>query len=269
MYSYEERMNAVKLLIKYDLSYADTVRELGYPDRRMLRRWYEEYRDSGEVHRRFIKHPNFDSSKIRSAVDYYLEHGRSIARTCKAMGYPSRGTLRNWIEKYAPEQKKTGNSGGIAVQYSQEQKKDAVIDLCARVGSAEAVAKMHGTSRVVLYKWRNELLGVEGDDTMKRFAKSSLPNDKEALEEILSDLKEQVYRQQMELDILNKAAEIIKKGQGVDPRKLANKEKTSLIDALRMKYPLNELLRWLKCRKAAISIRKKPENSPTSILLYG
>ncbi len=56
-------------------------------------------------------------------------------------------------------------------------------------------------------------------------------------------LKKQIYRQQMELDILNKAAEIIKKDQGIDPRKLANKEKTSLIDALRMKYPLNELLR--------------------------
>ena len=31
MYSYEERMKAVKLYIKYDLCAADTIRELGYP----------------------------------------------------------------------------------------------------------------------------------------------------------------------------------------------------------------------------------------------
>lgn len=29
MYSYEERMKAVELYIKYDLSLADTIRELG------------------------------------------------------------------------------------------------------------------------------------------------------------------------------------------------------------------------------------------------
>ena len=36
MYSYEDRMKAVKLYIKYDCSAADTVRELGYPNRKML-----------------------------------------------------------------------------------------------------------------------------------------------------------------------------------------------------------------------------------------
>lgn len=36
MYSYEERIKAVKLYIKYDLSIADTLRELGYPRRNTL-----------------------------------------------------------------------------------------------------------------------------------------------------------------------------------------------------------------------------------------
>jgi len=39
MYSYEDRIKAVTLYIKYDLSTADTVRELGYPSRKMLVRW--------------------------------------------------------------------------------------------------------------------------------------------------------------------------------------------------------------------------------------
>lgn len=37
MYSYEDRLQAVKLYIKYNLSIADTIHELGYPSRNMLR----------------------------------------------------------------------------------------------------------------------------------------------------------------------------------------------------------------------------------------
>ena len=262
MYSYEERMKAVKLLMKYDLSYADTVRELGYPDRRMLRRWYEEYKDMGDLHKRFIKHPNYDSDAIKRAVKYYLEHGRSIARTCRALGYPSRGVLRSWIEEQAPGQRKTSNSGGSVIQCSQEQRKAAVIDLCARVGSAEAVAKAHGVSRYSLYKWKKELLGEEDAEAMKRFTRSSLPDDKEALEEMLADLKGQVYRQQMELDILNKAAEILKKDQGVDWKGLTNKEKHHLIDALRMTYPLNDLLAMIEMPKSSYFYQKEAQSKP-------
>ncbi len=32
MYSYEDRIKAVMLYIKYDLCTADTIRELGYPN---------------------------------------------------------------------------------------------------------------------------------------------------------------------------------------------------------------------------------------------
>lgn len=49
MYSYEERVKAVQLLIKYDLCYADTVNELGYPSQRELRRWYEFYEQWAEL----------------------------------------------------------------------------------------------------------------------------------------------------------------------------------------------------------------------------
>lgn len=36
MFSYEERIKAVKLLLQYDKSYATVIRELGYPSRRAL-----------------------------------------------------------------------------------------------------------------------------------------------------------------------------------------------------------------------------------------
>lgn len=44
MYSYEERMRAVKLFIQYDHSFASIKRELGYPNSRVtLNAWFAEY----------------------------------------------------------------------------------------------------------------------------------------------------------------------------------------------------------------------------------
>ena len=40
MYSYEQRVTAVKLLIQYDMSYSTVIQELGYPNNsKSLRYW--------------------------------------------------------------------------------------------------------------------------------------------------------------------------------------------------------------------------------------
>ena len=44
MYSLEEREKAVKLYIQYGLKAAKVIRELGYPNRHVIVRWYQEYR---------------------------------------------------------------------------------------------------------------------------------------------------------------------------------------------------------------------------------
>ena len=81
MFSYEERVKAVELYIKYGCSAAATVRELGYPGRKTLTLWYKEYIKTGGIHEKFIKHPSFSQEQIRIAVEHYQEHGRCIART--------------------------------------------------------------------------------------------------------------------------------------------------------------------------------------------
>jgi putative transposase len=261
MYSYEDRIKAVELYIKYDLCAADTVRELGYPNRKMLVRWYKEYQETGDLHKKFIKHPTYTSDQMQVAVNYYLEHGRSITRTIRAIGYPSRDTLKEWIDKLIPGERKVSIKRSAVVKFTQDQKKDAVIELCTREGSAAAVADRLGTCRYSLYKWKKELLGEE-DTNMSEPGKFMLPDDRDALLAEVDSLKKQIYRQQMELDILNKAVEIIKKDQGIDPRKLTNKEKVSLIDALRERYPLNELLKMMGIPKSSYFYQKKAQTRP-------
>lgn len=43
MYTYEQRMTAVKLYIKYFHKAAAVIRELGYPNRHVLVQWFKEY----------------------------------------------------------------------------------------------------------------------------------------------------------------------------------------------------------------------------------
>ena len=251
MYSYKERIRAIELYIKYGCCATDTVRELGYPGEAMLKLWYREYREKGTIREKYVRQPKYSSDQVSAAVNHYLEHGRSLARTRRALGYPSRDVLREWINEFAPRRKKASAMGGSVIQFTQEQKRDAVIDLCSRKDSAAKVAKEHSSSRASLYKWKKALLGEESTGFMGHHDRSLLPDDKDALEAMLTELKEQVYRQQMELDILKKAAEIIKKDQGIGQKSLTNKEKSHLVDALRTTYPLNELLSMIGFPKSS------------------
>jgi len=189
MYSYEDRMRAVELYIKHDLSVADTIRELGYLSDTMLVRWYEEYQTTGGLHERYIRQPAYTSAQMKAAVNYYLEHGRNLSRTVRAMGYPTRETLAGWIDDLAPGERKVRIRYGTMVQFSDEQKKEAVIELSTREGPAVAVAEKLGASRCSLYRWKKELLGEEAAKTMAGSSKPPLPDDRDALRAEVETLK--------------------------------------------------------------------------------
>ena len=88
-----------------------------------------------------------------------------------------------------------------------------------------------------------ELLGEECTEKMKHENRPPLPDDSDTLLAEVESLKKQIYHLQMKRAILEKAVEIIKRAHGINPRELANAEKTRLIDALREVFPLKELLK--------------------------
>jgi len=262
MYSYADRLKAVKLFIKYDLCVASTIRELGYPSRNMLRQWHKEYIETGELHEKHGQESKYSFLQKQLAIDYYMEHGRNISRTIQAMGYPHRDTLREWLHETVPDERKVYLKHRAVIKYSYEQKKEAVLELCSRDGTASSVASGFGISRGGLYKWKNSLLGEENVKRMGDQYKPALPDDKDALLQEIQSLKKQIYHLQMERDILEKAAELIKKGRGINLRGLANQEKVKLIDALRDTYPLNELLKQLDLSKSSYFYQKDVSKGP-------
>lgn len=52
MYSYDDRMRAVKLYIQYDHSFSSVQHELGYPNnRKTLKAWYKEFVETRTLHK--------------------------------------------------------------------------------------------------------------------------------------------------------------------------------------------------------------------------
>jgi len=97
-------------------------------------------------------------------VDHYLKRGKCYRRTIRQLGYPTRDTLRKWVEEIAPDQSKIYQR---RVEYTQEQKIEAVAGFRFRDTSAESVADKLDLSRGSLYKWHGQLLPGEKESAMK------------------------------------------------------------------------------------------------------
>lgn len=240
MYSYEDRLRAVKLYIKLGKRVGLTIRQLGYPTKNALKAWCREYEQRQDLAAVYVRLPKYSQAQRDRAVDHYVEHGRCIAGTIKALGYPSRGMLSAWIQALHPQPRV--RSFERPHELTADEKQSAVVALCLRPASAQAVAEGFGVSRGSLYQWKNQLLGHDAPVPMKRPQDAPATSDRTELEQQVEALRRDIRRLQLEKDLLKKANELLKKELGIDRQELTNREKTQLVDALKTTYTLAELL---------------------------
>ncbi len=246
MYSYEERIRAVKLYIKHGKRSGPTIRQLGYPTKNSLKGWYREYEQNRDLQVVYTRsRVKYTAEQIQVAVQHYLDHDQCIASTLKVLGYPCRDLLTRWIDELHPQLRRRIVGRAPNVQHPPETKNAAVVELCTRTTSALTIAESVGVCRPTLYNWKNQLLGREASASMKRRQTSQTtpkPKDLTELEQQVALLERDIRRLQLEHDLLKKANELLKKGLGVAPQLLSNREKTLLVDALKNTYTLAELL---------------------------
>src|SRR5690242_16594804 len=138
MYSYEDRIRAVRLYLKLGKRIRATIRQLGYPTKNSLISWHREYERCHDLRAGYVRsRPRYSAEQKKAAVDHYLSHDRCAAATKRALGYPSREILAAWIQELHPDIKKRviGRVAG-GVPKSQEVRRAAVIGLCEREESA-------------------------------------------------------------------------------------------------------------------------------------
>ncbi|WP_313331231.1 IS3 family transposase [Comamonas sp.] len=246
MYSYEDRIQAVELYIKLGKRVRPTIRQLGYPTKNALKGWYREYQQRFDLPAGYAdRKPKFSQEQKKAAIEQYLAHDRCIAATIRALGYPCRGTLSEWVREAFPGTKRAIVGSVGQRRYPESVKHAGVMELCTRQESAQVVAEKLGVCRPTLYNWKNQLLGREAPASMKHTHPSPKEREQQELERQVEALRREVRQLRLEQDLLNKANELLKKCLGVDLQLLSNREKTLLIDALKENYGLPELLAQL------------------------
>ena len=169
MYSYEDRVRAVELYVKLGKRTGATIRQLGYPTKNSLKSWHEEYEGRLGLSSVYVRsNTQYSKNQKQKAVEHYAEHGRCIASTIKAVGYPGRDSLRAWIGEFQPDSRQYVVRSAVSSPRSPELKMLAVLELCTREGSAQVVAQKLGVSRPTLYNWKNTRAGPEVPASMKR-----------------------------------------------------------------------------------------------------
>ena len=252
MYSYEDRIRAVQLYIKLGKRTGATIRQLGYPTKNALKGWHREYDHGGDLRVGVVRSKSkYSGEQKKVAVGHYLNHGRCLVGTRNALGYPCRETLAVWVDELHPKLRTRVVGRVVGVLHPQEAMQAAVIELCTRQVSAQAIAQKIGVCRPTLYKWKNQLLGPDAPASMKHQNDPPPAPEQAALEQQVESLRRSIHQLQLEHDILKKANELLKKGMGVDQQLLANKEKTMLVDALRQTYGLSELLAELSFARSS------------------
>jgi len=129
MYSREERIKAVELWLKYGRNTATVIRELGYPSRKLLPRWYDDYlqkQNTGIVHNQYRRAPKYSAEQKQAAVDYYHEHGKCLARTICALRYPNSDFLSQWCVEYSAKRatRQLFSVGGMRIHSTPVEPKD-------------------------------------------------------------------------------------------------------------------------------------------------
>lgn len=212
MYSYEDRIRAIELYIKLGKRVRPTICQLGYPTKNALKGWYRKYEQPLDLPVGHAgRNPKYSQAQKEAAVEHYLTHGRCIAATMRAPGYPGRGILTAWVREALPEKRKAVVGSVGRRRYPESTKQAGVTELCTRRETAQAVAEELGVCRPTPYNWRNQLLGREAPASMKHSNHSPPVPEQAELERQLESLRRDIRQLQLERDLLKKANEILKK----------------------------------------------------------
>lgn len=91
MYSYEDLIKAVELYVQSGFSPKAVFSALGYPSKNSVKTWCREYLEElggGDRHDCYRRRERYTLEQKRAAVEYYIENGKSRARTVRELGIP-------------------------------------------------------------------------------------------------------------------------------------------------------------------------------------
>ena len=209
----------------------------------------------------------------------------SVQATITLLGYPSRHTLYEWYRDMLANRQNYHGSPNKPYQVKQKyinppnhprypdtNLKLEAIKRCFSLGEGvEYVSREIGYSRMSIYTWYRQYqkYGVAGlMSSKKQIKRENIDvNAENTSANEISELRSQMKQLQMEVDVLKEALNLLKKDPGINVTELKNREKAVVIDAMKYKYPLPDLLKLLNMAKSSYyyqeTVLKQPDKHDT------
>lgn len=202
--------------------------------------------------------------RIRALQMY--EQTKSVTETIRILGYPGRQTLYRWIKEQDNPPKEKSPFRGVNTpnhpRHPSVELKLEVLHRCFELGEdVKLVSDEIGYSRASIYTWRRKYLqrGMVALMNPADDPRGDLAPGVPTSSEEMSELKAQIQNLQMQVDILKETLNVLKKDPGADQTTLKSREKAAIIDALKNKYPLPNLLEALNYARSSYYYQKKIE----------
>ena len=222
MYTQRQKEVAIKAYFKNQKNAAQTVHELGYPTVPALLSWIKSFhleatsRPKKEIHR-------YTEDEKQKAVDLYIENNCNLKKTVRELGYGSATGVLRWIRERRPDKASKIVPRAWKVDYPEEIKQKAIMELVNQECDSAKIAEKYGISRATLYEWKINYIG-KGNTALRQKINSEsteeyskevqeLKEQLEAIKKELHEAKKQLYKAQLEKDVYEKAAEILKKNR--------------------------------------------------------
>ena len=261
MFSEEEKDRAIKAYIANHYNAKKTAEELGYPSAVALANWCKSYNPPKKQKRKRERRLYSEDEK-QKAVDLYLKNSCNLKKTVRELGYGSATGVLRWCRERIPEQVSKPIPRTWKTNYAEDIKRQAVMDLCSGEFSKIELCEKYGISAATLYEWKIQYIG-KGDCVLKnkneknteKFSYEAeineLKQELDAVKKELLEAKQQLYRAHLEKDVYETAAEILKKEMGDNLKDFSNREKAMVIEALRCKYPIKDILEVFDMAKSS------------------
>lgn len=198
--------------------------------------------------------PSYTKEQKAKAL-YLLDDLKSPQKVIDILGYPEkRDSLYNWMKRrneiIPPE---TANDSVYQIRV-RNVSQDAILGCLLNGMSVKSISEALNYSPETIYKWRKIFLdqGYKINMSRAKYTKNSkIPSQKE-----LEKMRVQMHEMQLEIDILKETINVLKKDPGIDQTSLSNSEKAVIVDALRNKYSLPQLLKRIGLSRSSYYYKK-------------
>lgn len=206
--------------------------------------------------------PSYTNEQKAKALQL-LDDLKSPKKVVDILGYPGkRDTLYNWMkqrDKFIPPDTEATETSIFQVR-ARNVSQESILSCLLDGMSVKLTAETLNYSPETIYKWRKIFLeqGYKINMSRAKYTKTSkTPSQKE-----LDEMRAQMHEMQLEIDILRETINVLKKDPGIDLTALSNSEKAVIVDALRNKYSLPELLKRMQLPRSSYYYKEQKKQEP-------